>query len=59
MNFKEAMVTVGGCYEAMESDCSEFDRRLTLIANMHSPDDNITCEECGKPHPCPTLQAVD
>lgn len=59
VTFEEALEKVGEFYEAQLSDATAFDRRLTAIASLHSPDDNTTCEECGKPHPCPTLQAVD
>jgi hypothetical protein len=57
--FDKGLDKLGELYGLMLDDCIAFDNRLTAIASLHSPDDNTTCEECGKPHPCPTLVAVD
>ena len=57
--FDNALGILGELYEAQMSDARGFDQRLTNVASLHSPKDNTTCEECHKPHPCPTLKACD
>ena len=59
MLFKDAIEAVRESHKDACVDRDIFDARLTAIASLHSPDDNTTCEECGKAHPCPTLRACD
>lgn len=57
--FKDLIERLELEHEYTCNDRDGFDKRISDVASMHSPDDNTTCNECGKPHPCPTLQACE